>query len=133
MQGCQSAIIQQLAAILEYAGSHGAIALSEAGIYPRTVDWLKRLSLCDRVRMFDHKTNSSPWEVELCSGQVSGYIQQILEDLWDGRKLFFVTASQRVGKRLERLIEKTFGDCKTVLRIDSETNESNAFSSFWSD
>lgn len=128
----QSVILDRLAAILERAGKDGAIALSEADLLPRTLNWVSDLSKCSRVRFFQHQVEGDRWPVEVLSGSPGGYFSELLAALEQGKKLIFVTSSQVAGRRLELLVNQQLPE-KEVLRIDSETNEGGRFAAFWRD
>lgn len=126
----QSKVLDRLGAIMTRAGRDGAIIISEADLLPRTLNWVADLSNCQSVRLFQHKGEIPLFIAEILTGSPAGFATALKAALDQGNRIFLVTSSQHAGKRIDLLVQ-SWG--KTVLRIDSETNESGRFSDFWRD
>ncbi len=123
------AIVERIAQIAKYAiASGGAIVLSEDGIPDRTVRYWQQISGGSTVRGFVHHHQSTPWDCQVLSGQVSGFRQRLLQRMDQGHRILFVTSSQREAKRLERIMQQRGVH---AIRIDSETNDSGTFTPFF--
>jgi hypothetical protein len=127
-----SDIWQKLSAAATHAISTGAIVLAQDGLSDRAVNLIKAISGAETVRTFSHQKQGIPWEVDVYSGQYSGYRKQVVSTVQAGDRILNVTASQREGKRLEYALAK-MAPGKEVIRIDSETNEKGAFNAFFDD
>jgi Domain of unknown function (DUF3854) len=111
----------------------GSIVLSEVTIYTRTLEYVKALSKCSKVRMFSHERSSfEAWDISIQTGSTSGFFSQLLQSLKDGKRLIVAVASQEQGEKLERLIAQQLPD-KQVIRIDSKTNDKGRFGAFLTD
>ncbi|WP_008310670.1 DUF3854 domain-containing protein [Leptolyngbya sp. PCC 6406] len=124
-------ILERIASAAKHAiASGGAIVLSEDGIPDRAVRYWQTLSGTLAVRCFRHRKQGLPWDCQVFSGKASGFRQRLLHHLEQGKRLLFVTSSQREAKRLDRILQSR-GLSST--RIDSETNEGGAFNLFFKD
>jgi hypothetical protein len=113
----------------------GAIVLSEVQIYQRTIEYVKALSECDKFRFFDHRRSGfEPWDIDLRIGNPAGtssFFGEAIAALKAGKRLIFAVASQEQGEKLERLVQRLAPE-KTIVRIDSKTNDRGEFDDFWS-
>ena len=125
-----SDILERFTAAARHAVQTGAIVLSEDGIPDRAVKFVQAVSGDETVRVFTHKKESTPWNVTLYRGQASGFRARLLQTVQAGKRLLYVTSSQREGKRLERIIRKLNPSIR-VTRIDSDTNEGGQFTGFF--
>ena len=128
-----SDIQERFARISAHAIQTGAIVLSEDGIPDRAVNFIKTISGSTKERVFKHRKQSMPWDCTVYSGQLNqacGYRARFLEAVKQGRRLLFVTSSQREAKRVERAIATVAPSVKTI-RIDSETNQQGQFREFF--
>ena len=138
-----SPVLEAIESAAKHAiASGGAIVLSEDGIPDRCVKFWQAISGATAVRCFRHQKQGIPWEVTVYDGHQSGFRSILLARIQMGRKILFVTSSQREAKRLERIINEqcqvvdTATDDGTrctvkVVRIDSETNEGGAYKLFF--
>ncbi|NJN30948.1 MAG: DUF3854 domain-containing protein [Synechococcales cyanobacterium RM1_1_8] len=125
-----SSINQLFKNLATHAAETGAIVLAEDGIADRAVRFAHVSSGAKSIRVFKHHRQQTPWECTMYSGQASGYRAKFLQAVSSGQTLLYVTSSQREAKRLERAIASR-DPSKQVTRIDSETNEGGAFTSFF--
>jgi hypothetical protein len=124
-------VLGRIASAAKHAiSSGGAIVLSEDGIPDRAVKFWQSLSGTLAVRCFRHRKQGMPWDCQIFSGKASGFRQRLLSTIGQGKKVLYVTASQREAKRLDRILQAK-AICST--RIDSETNEGGAFNLFFKD
>lgn len=125
-------IWERFSGIAQNAAATGAIVLSEANLCDRTIQLMQQVSNQKErgVRLFQHRKRSSPWDCTLFNGHVSGYRAMLLERVVQGKRVLYVSSSQREAKRLERAIAQRSPESK-VVRIDSETNEGATFDSFF--
>ncbi|MFM7423423.1 MAG: hypothetical protein ACKO7W_00210, partial [Elainella sp.] len=126
----QAEILALFAQALKIAAANGAIVLSEARVNRRTVEQVKALSGIEQVRLIEHRAERQSWDISIATGDNSGFVREILVDLSAGKKVICHVSSRNWGRKLEKLA-KAAG--KTLLRIDSETNQGGAFDSFWRD
>jgi hypothetical protein len=125
-----SDILERFTAAARHAIQTGAIVLSEDGLSDRAVKFIQKVSGGETVRVFAHKKESTPWDVKLYRGQASGFRVRLIQTVGAGRRIMFVSSSQREGKRLERILRNLYPD-RRVVRIDSDTNESGKFTGFF--
>ena len=118
-------VLPQIEEAAQHAiASGGAIVLAEDGIPDRAIKFWQSISGATSTRYFRHRKQGEPWPTTLYSGAVSGFRGRLLERLHQQPPLFFVSASQRECKRLERIASARG---KYAVRIDSETNEGGAY------
>ena len=125
-----SDILERFTAAARHAIQTGAIVLSEDGLSDRAVKFVQSVSGGETVRVFTHKKESDPWDVKLFRGQASGFRARLIQTVGAGKRIAYVSSSQREAKRIERIIRKLYPD-RRVVRIDSETNESGKFTGFF--
>ena len=134
-------IWERFSGIAQTAAATGAIVLSEANLCDRTIKLVQEVSGRDDlsplqekrdIRLFQHRKRSAPWDCTLFNGHVSGYRAMLLERVAQGKRVLYVSSSQREAKRLERAISQS-SPAARVVRIDSETNEGATFDSFFED
>jgi hypothetical protein len=117
-------------------GRGGAIVLSEVQIYQRTIEAVKTLAECDKLRFFNHKRSGfEPWDIDLRIGNPAGtssFFGEAIEALQEDKRLIFAVASQEQGEKLERLVQRLAPE-KRIVRVDSKTNDRGQFDDFWSD
>ena len=113
----------------------GLIILSERVVYDRAIEFIKRLSNCDRVTLIDHKvSNTQGWEVELAQGSTSGWVSRLAAAVFSGKRILAPVASQEMGHCIElhlKQLSRAYGKPIKVMRIDSETNRDGAFDGFF--
>lgn len=124
----QAECLTLVARALRQAAKHGAIVLSEASLPDRTIDFVKQISDCDRVRVFRHKRESQHWPCHLHTGSASGFRKQFLSTIRGGTRALLVSTSQRECRKLQMALE---GSGLRVYRIDGETNTEGAFTEFF--
>ena len=125
-----SDILERFTAAARHSIQTGAIVLSEDGLSDRAVKFIQEVSGGESVRVFIHKKESTPWDVKLYRGQASGFRVRLLQTVGAGKRILFVSSSQREDKRLERNLRKLCPD-RRVVRIDSDTNEGGKFTGFF--
>lgn len=123
-------ISERFTAAVRHALKTGAIVLSEDGLPDRAVNLIRSLSGAETVRVFTHKKESVPWDVNLYRGQASQYRARLVQTVVAGNRIIYVTSSQREGERVERAIRK-LAPARHVVRIDSDTNEGGRFTGFF--
>ncbi|MDX2213763.1 MAG: plasmid replication protein, CyRepA1 family [Oculatellaceae cyanobacterium bins.114] len=123
-------ILELFSAIACQSAQTGAIVLSEAGIPDRAVKFVQTVADCDRVRVFKHIKQGKPWNCSIFSGQASGFRARLIQSIQQGDRILIVTSSQREARRLQKVISQKLPSIKAV-RVDSETNQQGAFSSFF--
>ncbi len=125
----QVQIVELLAKNLKQAVNNGAIVIAEDGVYKRSIDLIKRLSKCERVRLFKHKGVPKPWDCAVSASSPSGYVAAYLYPaMRSNKKIILALSSKNQGRKIERLL-LPMG--KTVIRIDSETNRNGTFEKFF--
>jgi len=117
---------ENFAAIAKNAIANGAIVLSEANLPDRAIKLVMDVSGATNVRVFTHEKIGVPWSVEVFKGQVSGYRAMFLKAVESGKKLIFLTTSQKEAERIEFILSDRHPDLK-VFRVDSETNREGHF------
>ena len=125
-----SDILERFTAAARHSIQTGAMVLSEDGLSDRAVKFIQEVSGGEIVRVFTHKKESAPWDVKLYRGQASGFRARLLQTVGAGKRVLFVSSSQREDKRLERILRKRYPD-RRVVRIDSDTNEGGKFTGFF--
>ncbi|HEY9695899.1 MAG TPA: DUF3854 domain-containing protein [Trichocoleus sp.] len=123
-------ILERIGAAANHAIQTGAIVLSEDGLPDRAVKFISEITGCNDVRVFKHTKQGGPWDCRVFKGQASGFRANLLNTVSWGGRILFVTSSQQEGRRLERVLAKVHSNRK-VIRIDSQTNQQGAFTSFF--
>ena len=114
---------------IELAKRASAIALAEAGLDQATIDLVKALSGFPLVLGNRHHKQIEHWKVGIYRATpLSGFWAEILSYVMAGNRAITVSSSQVAGKRLE---QAAIDHGITVIRIDSETNESGRFREFF--
>jgi len=121
-----SEIWEKFAAVAQNAIANGAIVLSEANLPDRAIKLVMDVSGAAKVRVFTHKKVGVPWPTEVFKGQTSGYRSMFLDAVESGKRLIFVTTSQKETERIEFILNDRHPDLK-VFRVDSETNREGHF------
>ncbi|MBW4528330.1 MAG: DUF3854 domain-containing protein [Phormidium tanganyikae FI6-MK23] len=125
-----SLILEKFTAAARHAIATGAIVLSEDGLPNRAIDFAKLISACDSVRVFQHRKQGTPWDCCVFAGQASGYRSRFFQAVEQNKRLLFVTSSQHEAERLAWALLRTHPE-KTVVRIDSTTNQEGQFTAFF--
>ncbi|MBW4539705.1 MAG: DUF3854 domain-containing protein [Myxacorys chilensis ATA2-1-KO14] len=136
----QSEILERFTAICFLAGQTGAIVIAEAEVYDHSLELIKKLSECETVRYFKHERTNNPWQVQIGSGRLSGFLNQFLLDAVSesgfidraARRFLWMTDSQVNARLVERRLLKEFPG-KKIVRIDSKTNRQGQFADFFND
>ena len=114
----------------------GAFIGAEAGICQHTIDLLKTLSGATSVRLFRHnRTEGFAPKTTLYQGALSGYVVRLEAALVGnaenpGKKIFLPVASQAIGEKIHRHLERysaAIGKPLKIVRVDSKTNHFGAF------
>lgn len=107
----------------------GAIALAEAGLDQPTIDLVSKLGDAAGVVGIRHQKQADPWSVQVHQATpLSGFRAKVLADLRSGLNVLFTTSSQAEGRRLEKAAAAAG---VTVVRVDSQTNESGRYRDFF--
>jgi hypothetical protein len=125
----QSEILQKFAEVATAAATSGAIILAEARVFPHTVDFVAKVSGCQRITRIDHTRTTERGKVSISkTGKASGLLREAMDSMADGEKIIWLSTSQRNT----RLIAETLASCgRRAVRIDSDTNREGQFSNFF--
>ncbi|MBD2066191.1 DUF3854 domain-containing protein [Leptolyngbya sp. FACHB-671] len=127
----QAEILELFHEVAQAAIRSGAIAIAEAPIYQRSLEFIKDLSSCDQERFILHEATNHSWDVQICTGRASGFWSDIEEEVFDqGKKAVFVTTSKFQGRRLEKRLRQKYPHIR-ILRVDSDTNQKGSCSGFF--
>lgn len=104
----------------------GAILAAEAGIQPRAVELLKKLSGSENICYFKHYRENAKWEVRVGSGRLDGFMTRFLFEIDESQRYLVCTDSQRSAKKIHHRLAQRFPE-KRIVRVDSETNREGLF------
>lgn len=106
------------------AAENGAILMSEAVVYPHSLELVKRLSGLKTVRYFNHDRPVDRGYCEIEKTLNPGaLVYQAVGSVKSGEKILYMTSSQKHGRRLDKILS---GLGYNVLRIDGQTNRGGA-------